>query len=1111
MAKLPWKPWHEVVALRDDLMTGELSLQMFAADLYEVLLRRGKMPVYEDPDKFFALTFPTHNLRNLARDVALRLANKNDKAIRQLELNYGGGKTHTLITLTHLFRDPAALPNVPAAEEFKTTIGEKKLPQARVAGLCFDKLDIEKGMEISGPDAKTRWLKHPWSILAYQLGGDAGLKLLHAKGKAEERDTAPAENTLAELLELPGKEGLAALILMDEVMMFAKAKVIQDRDWRDVLMNFFQSLTQAVTKTPRCCLVVSLLATKVEATGDELGRQLLGDFADIFRRQREEAVEPVVKEEVIHVLRRRFFTPESIKDTGAFRQHAIAALKGIQGVDEQTAKAGAAAETRLFDSYPFHPDLTNVLYEKWTGLRGFQKTRGVLRTFALALREAAKWDSNPLVGTAAFLNAPGKEDLSDAMRELVTVADNEEHEGKKTAWAPIVVSELERAREVQKESVGLIWREIEQAVVATFLHSQPIGRSARTRDLTVLVGPCRPDKIELEKGLVRWAQTSHWLDDTSAPGGNELPGTWRLGNRPNLNQMHADAAKSISDEVVRARLLDEISKTKKLTQGASAAGVKVHTLPDKPKDVEDDGSFRYAVLGPKAACDSGKPSAEARRFLDENTGPDNPRVYRNAVLLVCPSREGVEVAESRVRDYLAWETVRDELKKQEQGTSVDAARMQTLALNIDKARNRVPEAIRQAYSTVVTVSKDNEVQAFKLTVTEDPHFSTIKADKRSRIQDTAIDAGALLPGGPYDLWKEGEKSRRVKDLAGAFAQLPHLPKMLKADAIVDTLVEGCEQGAFVLRVTRPDSTFRTWWRSRPEETALKDPALELVLPEAAILADLVPQHLAPNQLPDLWTGESITVQTVLDYFGGGKTVQIDKGGYSEAVAIPKASQAGVEKGVAAAVEAGVVWMRSGPASLLGEPVPAGVLTPGATLASPPAVIPAAEILPENLPDAWKGAETTALAVSSSLSQKVGTVLPWKTVRDAIGGALSARFAELVDGSAKWPCEMHAAGTVRLKVVTSSGAGSGGTGVSGGSGGSSATSKVLTASAYLEPSQIQDLADVVQKLVEIKAKSKVPIQFRIQVEVGDGTTPPPKPVAAEVTKILGEVSGELQLR
>ena len=74
-----------------------------------------------------------------------------------------------------------------------------------------------------------------------------------------------------------------------------------------------------------------------------------------------------------------------------------------------------------------------------------------------------------------------------------------------------------------------------------------------------------------------------------------------------------------------------------------------------------------------------------------------------------------------------------------------------------------------------------------------------------------------------------------------------------------------------------------------------------------------------------------------------------------------------------------------------------MLTPAATLSVPPAVIPAAEILPENLPAAWKDDETTALAVATALSHKVGKVLPWKTVRDVITGSLQARFTELVDG------------------------------------------------------------------------------------------------------------------
>jgi predicted AAA+ superfamily ATPase len=71
MAKLPWKPWHEVIKLRDDLKSGELPLHMFAADLYEVTMQNGRLPIYERPEEFFALTFPTHNLRNLVKDVVL--------------------------------------------------------------------------------------------------------------------------------------------------------------------------------------------------------------------------------------------------------------------------------------------------------------------------------------------------------------------------------------------------------------------------------------------------------------------------------------------------------------------------------------------------------------------------------------------------------------------------------------------------------------------------------------------------------------------------------------------------------------------------------------------------------------------------------------------------------------------------------------------------------------------------------------------------------------------------------------------------------------------------------------------------------------------------------
>ena len=1117
MAKLSWKTWHEVVQLRDDLKSGELPLHMFAADLYEVMMQNGKRPIYENPEEFFALTFPTHNLRNLVREVVLRLAGKNDKAVRQLELTYGGGKTHTLITMRHLVHDPENLPDLPAVSEFTETIGETP-PRARVAALCFDKLDVETGMEVRGPDGAVRRLKQPWSVLAYQIAGDDGLKLLNAEGKPEERNTPPAENTLADLLSLPLKDNMGTLLLIDEVLLYAKVKIRSDPGWLDILTSFFQYLTQAAVKVEKCCIVASLLSSEPKDQADSLGKTIVSELYDIFQRQREEAVQPVEKDDVAEVLRRRLFDPQSAQHRGTWPRHVIAALKGIAGLDDQTAKLGAAAEERYLKSYPFHPELTEVFYAKWaSGIERFQKTRGVLRTFALALRAAERWDESPLVGPAVFLNGPKQDGLSEAARELVSIADTIVSDGQATRWTGIIENELACARQVQADSVGLKLREIEQAVMATFLHSQPTGRSAKTRDLTLLIGACRPDKIELEKGLVRWSRNSYWLDDANIPEKDgQLPAEWRLGNRPNLNQMQSATAALIQDDVVRARLIEEIGKLKALTSGASASGVRVHSLPTKPKDIEDDGLFHYAVLLPSAASDSGKPSAAARRFLDEKTGPDNPRVFRNAVLLLTAAKDGLSVAEARVRDHMAWERVLNDLtpkseEEKRQKAAVDVARLQTLKLYIDKAKARVPDAIRQAYCIVVTVSDKDGSQAFKIIVSDESHFETIKNDKRSRVQDTAITAEALLPDGPYNLWQDGETSRRVKDLAGAFAQLPHLPKMLKSRAIVETLVDGCAQGTFVLKLIRPDRTFRTWWRTRPDAAALNDPAMELVLPEAAEVGDIAGELLAPNVLPELWPEDEITVQNVMDYFTGTKVVQVDKGGFTEPAAIPKAAAEVVEAAIGEAVEEGKVWMLSAPASLLGEPIPAGVLTPNAKLRVPPAIISTPAILPENLASAWEDGTTNALAIATALSQQEGHALPWKTVRDVIGGALQARFIALTEESAPWPCEMSAAHTVKLKLAKSGSGTEGGTGgEDGGWMGTGTASKTLVAQAALEPSEVQDLGDLVPQLLKIKNEADAPLVFRARIEFGDGEQDPDPEATAAINEILGKIRDDFKV-
>lgn len=1102
--KPSWKPWHEVVQLRDDLKTGELSLAVFAADLYDVVMQKGRRRVYEDPAEFFALTHPTYNLRELVRDVIHRLNGQSDKAYRKLAVNYGGGKTHTLIALRHLVNEPNGLPDLPAVHEFKAHIGVS-IPKACVAALCFDKIDLEKGVETPAPDGSIRMLRRPWSVLAFQLAGAEGLRLIHAEGRDEERDTPPAEPLMVDLLSKPQAEGLSTLVLLDEVLMYIRTRFETDTAARGSLVSFFQYLTQAVVKVDRCAMVASLLASDPRKH-DDFGNELLRDVSEVFGRQMEEDASPVSKEDVAEVLRRRFFKPESIRDPGLFRPHVTSVVGNIAAINERTQKERSAEEERYLSSYPFHPDLTEVFYTRWTQLDGFQRTRGILRTFAIALRDAEGWDTSPLIGPNVLLNEPGKNGLAEAAGELANFASVDTETGRHQEWRPILEGELLKALAIQTEATGLRHREMEQAVIAVFLNSQPIGQKALTPELFVLIGGASPDRIELEKALHRWTELSWFLDEAEVATGEanqdgtrQLPRAWRLGNRPNLRQMHHDACNNrVPPAQVESQIVDHIAKLKALTSGASAAGAKVHNLPEKPSDIGDDGEFHFAVLGPKAASESGKPSTEAKRFLDETTAADRPRVYRNATVLATPSRDGLDATRARVREYLGWEEVRSQLKDQ----PIDPVREQMLSSETAAARRRIPDAIRQAYSIVVTVGEDNEVHAFKIVVTDEPLFMLIKADKRARIQETAISSEAMLPGGPYDLWRDGEHARRIKDLVGAFAQFPKLPKMLRSREILETILQGVLDGIWVAQITRPDKTSKTFWRSAVDESVLRDPSLEVLLPKFVDLSEIVPELLERGNLPGLWKDSEISVQDVYDYFAGSHTVSIPREGYEETLVIPQCDAAHVEAAINQAVEQGTLWLTSGPASILGEQVPAGVLVPAATLRPPPEHIPVSELTAESIPDAWKDGQANALAVASALSHKAGTNLPWFTVRQAIENGIRSRWIEISEEGVPWPCDVTGAQHVILRVPEKSG-------IRDGSGGfKTSPPGQLTAEAELEASGIQDLSDQIPGIM--KAAVGAGIKFNVRIELS-GETPPDAETVEKLNKLLSEVSDGLKLR
>src|SRR4051794_1707224 len=92
--------WHQHCTLREDVRTGQLTMAEFAADIYDALMGQGPV-VYRDPGQFFERTYATYRMKQLARDVLRRMAGENGRPVQHLQVAYGGGKTHSLLTSMH--------------------------------------------------------------------------------------------------------------------------------------------------------------------------------------------------------------------------------------------------------------------------------------------------------------------------------------------------------------------------------------------------------------------------------------------------------------------------------------------------------------------------------------------------------------------------------------------------------------------------------------------------------------------------------------------------------------------------------------------------------------------------------------------------------------------------------------------------------------------------------------------------------------------------------------------------------------------------------------------------------------------------------------------------
>jgi hypothetical protein len=986
--------WHQLCTLREDVRTGRLTLDEFAADLNGV--RTGESPpVYREATMFFSRTYPTFRMKQLVRDVLLRLAGEGGKPVQQLQVAYGGGKTHTLITLLHLAEQGQGLADHRTVQEFVTFAGLAQPPQARVALLPFDKFDVKEGLEVYGPDGHIRRVQTPWGALAHQLAGDAG----YARLKGHDEDlTVPAEPLLVDLLRAPLKEGLGALVLVDEAVWYYRNLVLSNPRFFGALKDFYQVLTQAVVKVKRAALVAGLIASKVEAN-DQTGIQCLGALEDIFGRIAE-PVEPVAREDVAEVLRRRLF--ETVPGEAERRPVVDAVMAAMQRLPVRDAQRDQAAYDRMLDSYPFHPDLIEVLYQKWTQYGQFQRTRGALRLLAYALREAMEHDPCPLVGPWALLSAGGGSpspvptgegrgggSLSPALNELIPICQ------ERQKWGPILTGELEKAREVQASLPTLRHREIEQAVIATFLHSHPPGQRAAPSELTGLLVHPEIDPAAVEEGLRKWRGLSWFLV--------EDPEVWRLSTHPNLNNIHVRAMEHLNEPDVDVEL-------RRRTRGVPALqsadpGVVVHMLPNTPADISDNLKLHYLALGPECAVEPGKPLPPGvEAYFDQVTGPQNPRIYRNNLVALVPEAARLAGLREQVRRWLGWDRVEriDEYRK-----ALTEHQKRDLPRRKQEAANNLPEAVVGAYNLLVAVDEAGQVRVQTLRHAEGTAFDRIKAtlSEEERILVTTLDPDLLLPGSYLDLWGPEEESKRVESLMAAFGQFTRLPRLLRPEALYDTLRRGLREGTIVLRLVRGDGSVRTFWRIPPDEATLMRPDMEVQPASQATLHNLDTELLKPDEFDDFWPtpGGPVTLEAWRTCFDGQRAPRLH-------------TLHVLDETVRAAVRGGLLMARVDQAAYFRELLPEGPLPDNLELLPPPDPVRGPDLTIQALPEAWRDGGTTAQALAESLAARRGYRVPWVLLQEGVDEALRLHLLERTSDSSPWPCSPAAAGEVVFQVV-----------------------------------------------------------------------------------------------
>ena len=782
------KPWREVVNPHRDVASGRYQQAEFAADLWQVHLGEGS-DEYRQPVEFFRRTYLTESLRRLLVGAVQRLAGQGGDPVVQLQTNFGGGKTHSMLALYHLFSGlpfaelPGVEPVVQAALGAPASLPAEMpaLPAVKRVVLVGNKLS-PGNPTVKADGAVVRTL---WGELAWQLGGRPAYDRIRAD---DERATSPGD-VLRELMNEYGP----CLILIDEWVAYAR----QLHDASDLPggsfethFTFAQALTESAKLAQQCLLVISLPASDTSGSphaqaddvevGGERGRTALDRLRNAVGRV-EASWRPASAEEGFEIVRRRLFEPLVDQTQFVARDTVARAFYDLYRTQHQEFPPecrDADYEKRLRAAYPIHPEVFDRLYTDWSTLVKFQRTRGVLRLMAAVIHSLwEKGDRNPLI-----LPANIAIDDPRVQFELTRyLSDN---------WVPVIEKDVDGPNALPLRLDGEVpnlgkFAACRRVARTIYLGSAPTATAANRgiEDRRVKLGCVMPGESPAVFGdaLRRLATAATYLYQDG-------PRYW-YSTQPTVTKLAEDRAEQFRrnpDAVAQ-----ELDKRLRADLTRKGDFHRIHPLPHAGADVADDMDARLVVLSSDHpySKETNCPALVAAKAILETRG-NLPRLFRNTLVFLAVDQTRLQELDEAVRRFLAW----DSILAERETLDLTAHQVKQAEIQRSAADSAVTARLPEAYQWLLTPVQHSpqapiEWQPYRLSGQD---ALAVRASKKLRNDELLVTAlaGTLLRRelDKIPLWRGNHVT--LKQLAADFAQYLYLPRLLDPSVLADACRDG---------------------------------------------------------------------------------------------------------------------------------------------------------------------------------------------------------------------------------------------------------------------------------------------------------------------------------